>query len=284
MIAWSELAVARAPGGVGLKLMRRGDELSITLGANELMNSRLGGSERALATLACARLEPRANPRVLIGGLGMGFTLRAALEALGPASRVDVAELVPEVVAWARGPMSDLFAGCLDDPRVTLVTADVAEPIAAAQGAYDAVLLDVDNGPEGLVSPSNDGLYGPAGLAAARRALRPDGVLAVWSAAPSARFVRALEQAGFGVEEVRVRARSSGGARHVVWIAQAPCARPPPVSRGAPVVLGSTRTGDLTIMAKGQKRPNKEARKPKAEKAKPAPVGRDFLSPPGKDK
>lgn len=241
MIRWTELAAAHAPGGVELKLMRRGDELSITLGANELMNSRLGGSERALATLACARLEGRTAPRVLIGGLGMGFTLRAALEALGPGARVEVAELVPEVVAWARGPMSGLFGGCLDDPRVVLATGDVAAPIAAARGVYDAVLLDVDNGPDGLVSPANDGLYGFSGLAAARRALRPGGVLAVWSAAPSPSFVRALEGAGFAVEAVRVRAHGVGGARHVVWLAQAPGAASQP-SRSPPAVLGSART------------------------------------------
>lgn len=286
MIRWTELAAARAPGGVGLKLMRRGEELAITLGANELMNSRLGGSERALAALACARLGGRASPRVLIGGLGMGFTLRAALEALGPGARVTVAELVPEVADWARGPMAEVFGGCLDDPRVALVIADVAALIGAAPDAWDAVLLDVDNGPGGLVSPGNDGLYGAAGLAAARRALRPGGVLGVWSAAPSALFVRALEAAGFAVETARVRAQGAGGSRHVVWLAQAPVAsrRDQAGSPTAPGVLGSRRTGDLEIMAKGQKRPNKEARKPKAEKPKPAPPGRDFLSPPGKDK
>ena len=283
MIRWTELAAAQAPGGVELKLMRRGDELAITVGANELMNSRLGGSERALAALACARLGDRPAARVLIGGLGMGFTLRAALEALDPDARVTVAELVPEVADWARGPLAEVFGACLDDPRVELVVADVAVLIAAGQGAWDAVLLDVDNGPDGLVSPANDGLYGPAGLAAAHRALRPGGVLAVWSAAPSAPFMRALERAGFEVEESRVRAQGAGGSRHVVWLAQAH-AVPASASPRAPGVLGSRRTGDLQIMAKGQKRPNKEARKPKAEKPKPAPPGRDFLSPPGKEK
>jgi len=220
MIPWIQLGSARVPGGGELRLKQRGGEFSIMLGTNELMNSRLSGSEEALAKLACARIGGRAAPHVLIGGLGMGFTLRAALAALPPGARVTVAELVPEVVAWARGPMAALFAGCLDDPRVAVRESDVADLIRSAKASYDAILLDVDNGPEGLSRAANDALYDHAGLAAARAALRPGGVLAVWSSGPDAGFTRRLGQAGFEVEETRARARrGGGGARHVIWLA-----------------------------------------------------------------
>lgn len=218
MIPWSLLDTATLPDGGSLRLKRRGDEFSIMLGANELMNSRLSGSEEALATLACARLP--AAPTILIGGLGMGFTLRAALGALGARAQVEVAELVPAVIAWARGPMAALFAGCLEDPRVRLIEADVASLIACGPTRYDAILLDVDNGPEGLTVPANDRLYDAAGLAAARAALRPGGVLAVWSQGPDRAFTARLRQAGFTVETHVVRAhRGRAGARHVVWLA-----------------------------------------------------------------
>lgn len=218
MIPWEHLDTAAIPGGGELRLKRRGAEYSIMLGTNELMNSRLSGSEEALATLALARLGEGA-PAVLIGGLGMGFTLRAALGALPPGARVTVAELVPAVVAWARGPMAGIFAGSLDDPRVGVREGDVGEAIAAARGAYDAILLDVDNGPEGLTMAGNDALYGPGGLGAALRALRPGGVLAVWSAAPDRAFETRLRRAGFAVETHTVRAhRGRGGARHVIWL------------------------------------------------------------------
>jgi spermidine synthase len=214
------LATATALDGEELRLMRRGDDFMIVLDRNELMNSRMSGSEEALATMACERLHDRAAPHFLIGGYGMGFTLRAALAALGPQARLTVAELVPEIIAWARGPMARLSAGCLDDPRVTVVEADVAELIGAARGRYDAILLDVDNGPEGLVRQANDRLYTSAGLAAASAALTPGGVLAVWSAAKDPAFARRLRQAGFAVDEVTVRARSNGkGARHTIWFA-----------------------------------------------------------------
>ncbi len=222
MIAWETLGSAGDVGGDGaeLALMRRGAEFSIRLGSNELMNSRLSGSERALATLACARLPPGRAPHLLIGGLGLGFTLRAALAVLAPEARVTVAELVPEVVDWARGPLAELFAGCLDDPRVELRREDVAETLAAGAGRYDALLLDVDNGPEGLVRPGNDRLYDATGLHRARAALRPRGVLAVWSSAPDAAFTRRLQAAGFAVTEEKVRANGAGGgARHVIWLA-----------------------------------------------------------------
>jgi spermidine synthase len=151
----------------------------------------------------------------------MGFTLRAALAALGRDARVTVAELVPEILAWARGPMAALTAGCLDDPRVRLVEADVAGLIAGASAAWDAILLDVDNGPDGLVRAANDRLYSRDGLAAAKAALRPGGILAIWSAAPDPAFARRLAQAGFAVEEEAVRARANGkGPRHVIWFAR----------------------------------------------------------------
>ncbi len=221
MIAWSLIDTAQIPNGEGeLRLMRRGAEFSIMSGAIELMNSRLSGSEKALATLAFERLGDRPDLRVLIGGLGMGFTLRAALAELGPGARVTVAELVPAVIDWAHRPLADLFGGSLKDPRVTLLEADVANLIASAPPRYDAILLDVDNGPGGLNRAANDGLYAIEGLRAASRALTPGGVLAVWSAGPNAEFARRLERTGFRVDEVKVRARGSGrGARHVIWIA-----------------------------------------------------------------
>ena len=231
MIPWLHLDSATMPGGGGeLRLMRRGGEYSIMAGAIELMNSRLSGSEQALATLACAPLAGRAAPHILIGGLGMGFTLRAALGVLGPGARVAVAELVPAVAAWARGPMASVFSGCLDDPRVDLQIRDVRALIGPAHATYDAILLDVDNGPSGLTRGANDGLYGDGGLREARRALRPAGVLAVWSATPDDRFVARLERGGFKVEERRVRAGTNGrGARHVIWLATAPSAADAPL-------------------------------------------------------
>ncbi|PBB19326.1 hypothetical protein [Mesorhizobium sp. WSM4313] len=220
MIPWVQLDSARTPdGGQELRLKRRGAEFSIMLGTNELMNSRLSGSEEALARLSCQRIAGRERPSILIGGLGMGFTLRAALAALDRNAAVTVAELVPAVVDWARGPMSGIFGGCLDDPRVTIREADVGQVIGAEKAAWDAILLDVDNGPEGIVYEGNDTLYGAAGLAAARAALRPGGVLAVWSQGPDSGFTRRLKHAGFAVEEISTRANGKRGARHVIWIA-----------------------------------------------------------------
>lgn len=212
------VGTAAVPGGGELRLFRRGGDHMIVLERNELMNSRMSGSEEALATMTCERLGGRIAPHLLIGGYGMGFTLRAALGVLEPRARVTVAELVPGIVDWARGPMAKLTAGCLDDPRVTLVENDVAALIAAGRGAFDAILLDVDNGPDGLTRAGNDRLYSASGLAAAWGALRPGGVLAVWSAAPDPRFARRLGEAGFAVEEAVVRARQNGkGPRHVIW-------------------------------------------------------------------
>ncbi len=219
MIPWIELDRASLPQGGDLRLMQRGHEFSIKLGVAELMTSRLFSSETALATLAGKKLNGRRKPRVLIGGLGMGFTLRAALGAFGAEAQFVVAELVPAVVRWARGPMAELFGGCLDDARVELVEADVAALIRAARPRYDAILLDVDNGPEGMTQSANDHLYSMRGLAAARAALRAGGVLAVWSQGPDRAFAARFERAGFLVQEERVRARGArGGSRHVIWL------------------------------------------------------------------
>jgi spermidine synthase len=221
MIPWVKIDTARIPGSDGeLRLMRRGAEFSIKLGTNELMNSRLSGSEAALASLACKKIEAIKTPHVLIGGLGMGFTLRAALAVLGAGARVVVAELVPAVVAWARGPMAAIFAGSLDDPRASIVEGDVFDVIRSTPRTFDAILLDVDNGPEGLTRKANDALYDLAGLKAAWAALRPRGVLAVWSSGPNPPFAKRLRLAGFDVNEVNIRATGrGGGARHVIWIA-----------------------------------------------------------------
>jgi spermidine synthase len=219
MIPWAELDCISLPQGGELRLMRRGHEFSIKLGVAELMTSRLFASEAALATLAAEKLTDRPKPRVLIGGLGMGFTLRAALCGFGAEARIVVAELIPAVVRWARGPLAELFGGCLDDRRVELVEADVALLIRAAKPPYDAILLDVDNGPEGMMQPANDHLYSTRGLAAARAALRPGGVLAVWSQGPDRAFATRFEKAGFLVEAKRVRAGGvHGGSRHVIWL------------------------------------------------------------------
>ena len=215
------LATAQVPGGEELRLFRRDGDFMIVLDRNELMNSRMSGSEEQLATLTIARLRNGRNPHLLIGGYGMGFTLRAALGVLPADASVVVAELMPEIIAWARGPMAELTAGCLDDGRVTVIEEDVAAVIAATACTYDAILLDVDNGPDGLTRAANDGLYSPSGLAAAKAALAPGGILAIWSAAADTAFTRRLSAAGFATEEVKVRARSNGkGAQHVIWLAQ----------------------------------------------------------------
>jgi len=215
------LATADVPGGDPLRLFQRGDDYFITLGHSELMTSRMSGSEEALAEMSCDRLRDAAAPHLLIGGYGMGFTLRAAVARLGADARITVAELVPEIIDWARGPMASLTAGCLDDPRVDLVLDDVGAVIGGATRRYDAILLDVDNGPDGLTRTGNDRIYSMAGLARARSALRPGGILAIWSAAPDVRFTRQLKDAGFAVEEAQVRARANGkGGRHVIWFAR----------------------------------------------------------------
>ncbi len=217
MIPRELIDTTQVPGGGEMRLVRRGQDWFIMLGREELMSSRMSGSEEALATLACDRVG--ADARVLVGGYGMGFTLRTLLARLGPKAQVTVAELVPAVIAWARGPMADFAAGCLDDRRVAVVEDDVGAVMRGGRGKFDAILLDVDNGPDGLTRKGNNGLYTMTGLTAARDALSPGGVLAVWSAASDDVFARRMRDAGFAVEEVVVRARASGkGARHVIWV------------------------------------------------------------------
>jgi spermidine synthase len=220
------LDTADIPGSKDtLRLIQRGAEFAIMLGSNELMNSRLSGSEEALATLACAKILPRTSPRVLIGGLGMGFTLRAALERLPGDAEVIVAELVSAVVDWAKGPMAEHHGDSLCDRRTHIIVDDVAKLIREGKDSYDAILLDVDNGPGGLTKNANDHLYSQEGLARASAALRAGGVLAIWSAAPDKSFTARFGSAGFEVDEVVVRAnKGNSGARHVIWLGVKPAA------------------------------------------------------------
>jgi spermidine synthase len=223
MIPWELLDSAKVPGnGTEVRLYRRGCEFSIRMGGRELMNSRLHGSEDALAELACARIVGRPAPRVLIGGLGMGYTTAAALPRLGASAQVVVAELVPAVVEWNRGPLGELAGHPLRDSRVTVREVDVARILQEEDRAYDAILLDVDNGPGGsLTRKDNEWLNAWAGLSATFAALRPAGVLAVWSAKPDRAFPARLRRVGFEVSEVRVRARGPlGGGRHTVWLGE----------------------------------------------------------------
>jgi len=221
MIPWEFIDSAQAPGGGKLCLYRRGREYSIQVDGNELMNSRVHGSEEALADLACAHVADRTSPRILIGGMGMGFTTAAALQRLGTDGRVVVAELVPAVVEWNRGALADLAGYPLEDCRVTVQEKDVALILRSERQAYDAILLDVDNGPEAMTRRGNAWLYSRGGLEAAFNALRPKGVLAVWSAGPDRAFSERLRLAGFAVSEVRVPARGKehGGRQHTVWLA-----------------------------------------------------------------
>jgi len=221
MIPWLLIDSGVVPGTeVELRLKRRGDEFSMMLGDNELMNSRLSGSEEALATLTCRRIESVKRPNILIGGLGMGFTLRAALAVLGPEARIVVAELVPSVIAWARGPMAQLFGDSLSDPRASIREADAVDVIRSHDSAFDAILLDVDNGPEALIRKANNSLYDLKGLKTIYRALRSNGVLAIWSSGPNPAFTKRLGDAGFEVSEVNVRATARRkGARHLIWFA-----------------------------------------------------------------
>lgn len=206
-----------------MRLIQRGDAFAILLEDTALMSTLVSASEEALATMTFQRLGRREAAQWLIGGYGMGYTLRAALAKLGADASVTVAEIVPEIIAWARGPMSVVTAGCLDDPRVVVVDDDVAMLIDAAREGYDAILLDVDNGPEGITRLDNDHLYSAHGLEAARLALKPGGILAIWSCAPCSVFTAHLRKSGFVVEMVNVRERAGDqGAHHAIWFAQRP--------------------------------------------------------------
>jgi spermidine synthase len=222
MIPWKTIDRVQLPDNGGeLSLHMRGDEFSIRVDGLELMNSLAHESEDALATLACKRIADRPNPCVLIGGLGMGFTLAQALHQLGAKAQVVVAEVMPAVVAWNREHLAEISGRPLQDERVTVREADVVRILAKERGAYDAILLDVDNGPEGLTLKGNSWLYTRKGLEASYAALRPAGVLAIWSDKSHDGFVKRLRQANFEVEEIRVRSKSRhGAARYTIWIAE----------------------------------------------------------------
>ena len=218
------LDTAPIPGDGGeLGLYQHGEDFLIrVVGGQDLMSTRTHGSADALAEIACTELAGRERPCVLIGGLGMGFTLASALRHLGHDAEVVVAELVPAVVEWNRGAVGEHAGHPLRDERVTVQEVDVAIMLKAEARSFDAILLDVDNGPDGLTQEGNDWLYSRAGLTASYEALRPKGVLAVWSAGPDRAFSNRLRKAGFEVDEVRVRAHGGKGARHVIWIARTP--------------------------------------------------------------
>ncbi len=220
MIPWELLDSVTVPESrEELSLHRRGDEFSIRVDRQELMNSRMYGSEEALARIACQRIATRPQPRVLIGGLGLGYTLAAALEHLPADGEVVVAELAPAVVKWNRGPLAHLAGAPLEDARVSVIEGDVARILRDERAAFDAILLDVDNGPEAFTRDENNWLYGAAGLQAAATALRPKGALAVWSASPDRAFTGRLRRAGFDVDDLRVPARKGGGGgKHTIWI------------------------------------------------------------------
>lgn len=224
MIPWTVLGTTQIPGNGGeLKLSQRGKEFSIRLSGRrgELMNSRMHGSEDALAELGCAAIANKPDAEVLVGGLGMGFTLAAALRVVAPTAIVTVAELVPAVVEWNQGPLGECAGQPLTDTRTQVHIGDVAE-LLKAKARFDAILLDVDNGPEGLTHNDNNWLYSLEGLAAAFKALRPQGMLAVWSAGPDQLFTIRLKKAGFRVQMRSVRARPGKGSHHTIWLAQKP--------------------------------------------------------------
>lgn len=210
---------AELPDGGRLRLWRRGEDYSIRFGDDELMGNQVRHSEEALATLTCRRLTNPAS-RILIGGLGMGFTLGAALRSLSPTATITVAELVPKIVTWANGPLAHLFHDYLADPRVMLEMADVHDVIVNEKTGFDAILLDVDNGPDGLIHLANERLYCNWGLRAAHAALKPRGVLAIWSAYADDAFVARLESARFDVDEVNLGAVVDGeNITHTIWLA-----------------------------------------------------------------
>jgi len=221
MLPWQRLDSVKIPGEAGsLELYKRDQEFSIRLDNYELMNSRRHGSEDALAELCCKKIKSQLSPRVLIGGLGMGFTLAAALNHLASKAEVVVAELVGAVIRWNQEDLGKLSNNPLNDPRVTVIEADVAQIIKNEQTGFTAILLDVDNGPEGLTRAENDQLYGLNGLITSRQALSENGILAIWSAGPDKRFSKRLKKAGFKVEEFQIKPhRGAGGKKHTIWLA-----------------------------------------------------------------
>jgi spermidine synthase len=222
MVPWVLLERVVKPNGEGdMTLHQRGDEFVIRVDGHELMNSRLHGSEEAMATMTCSSFAADARPRVLVGGLGMGFTTAAACAVLPANAHIDVAEWMPAVVRWNRGPLGACAGRPLEDPRVQVHEADVRALLERPSQPYDVVLLDVDNGPAGLTQVGNGWLYSSAGLAVIRRALTPSGVLSVWSAAPDAAYDRRLKAAGWNASTHTVRGRKNGkGPRHTIWVAR----------------------------------------------------------------
>jgi spermidine synthase len=219
MKPWELLGQATAPDGTTLALMRHDREYVIFANGKILMSSRMHGSEEALAAFALKRARTRDSPAVLVGGLGLGFTLRATLDLLPAGATVDVTELVPAVVEWNRGPLGPLAGNPLDDKRVRVHVEDVLVTLRSSPGRFSAVLLDVDNGPDAFTTSSNAGLYADKGLQAARAALEPGGVLTVWSAWEDRKFEQRLKYNGFTVEVERVRARlKQGGPRHTIFL------------------------------------------------------------------
>jgi spermidine synthase len=223
VLPWEDIDSASAPDGTRLELRRRGREYLILAGGYDLMSSEDEGSSRALADLGCAHLEGARTARVLVGGLGMGYTLRAALDRVGPKAVVEVAELVPAVAEWNRGALGSLAGNPLADERAQLHIEDVGVRIRAARASYDAILLDVDNGPDALAHAGNEALYGRRGLAEAWTALRPGGVFGVWSFSDDARFTERLARQGFEVQVHRVKGSRKGrGRHHRIWVARRP--------------------------------------------------------------
>ncbi len=222
MDSWELVDTAQIPGGGGeLQLYQRDAEFSISIaGSGTLMSTWAHQSEDALAEFACKKIAGRSRPRVLIGGLGMGFTLAAALRHLGADAEVVVAELVPAVVVWNRGPLGEYAGHPLRDERARVREGDVAKILRAERQAYDAIMLDVDNGPKGLTRKKNDWLYTTDGLTAAYEALRPEGMLAVWSAGPSRNFRERLRKVGFKVKQTRVPEQDNKGDLHAIWLAE----------------------------------------------------------------
>ena len=218
---WTQLGEAPIPGSDKTLLLFRGkDDFSIKIsGGFELMSTRKHASEDALGSLPCKRLKQVGTARVLIGGLGMGFTLAAVLKEVGAGAEVTVAELIPEVVDWNRGPLGDFSGRPLDDPRTRVHIGDVAKLLRRSHGCFDVIALDVDNGPEGLTKRANDWLYSMSGIAAAQDALSPTGILAYWSADPDPAFHDKLRCCGFMVDEVSVFAHGKKGTRHTIWLA-----------------------------------------------------------------
>ena len=224
---WTHLGDAPIPGSDEILGLYQGkDDFHITIrrgksgrGGGELMSSRKHASEDALGRLPCAVIKDRPQARVLVGGLGMGFTLAAALEVLGKDATVVVGELIPEVVEWNRGPLGECSGRPLEDPRTDVHVGDVVKLLKTSPNSFDAIALDIDNGPEGLTTRDNDSLYSTSGINTAKAALKPGGVLAYWSAGPDKAFVNRLRQAQLKVQEHQVYAHGNKGVKHTLWVA-----------------------------------------------------------------